>query len=126
MTILAEQARPLWHVMSTPDLVTQLATNENGLSNTEARARLELYGRNRLPQTPPATWWEIVLRQFMSPLIYILTIAAIVSAIAHPEDLTDAIFIAAVLVINAAIGGYQEGKAEQSSRALQKLLQIRA
>ena len=126
MTILAEQTKPLWHMISTPDLVTQLATSENGLSNAEARARLELYGRNRLPQKPPAAWWEIVLRQFMSPLIYILTIAAIVSAIAHPEDLTDAIFIAAVLIINAAIGGYQEGKAEQSSRALQKLLQIRA
>lgn len=126
MTISAKQKKPLWHVISTPDVVTELATGENGLSNAEARARLELYGRNRLPQKPPAAWWEIVLRQFMSPLIYILTIAAIVSAIAHPDDLTDAIFIAAVLVINAAIGGYQEGKAEQSGRALQKILQIRA
>ena len=126
MTTLAEQTKALWHMMSTLEILARLAASENGLTNAEAKARLELYGRNRLPQKPPGAWWEIVLRQFMSPLIYILTIAAIVSAIAHPEDLTDAIFIAAVLVINAVIGGYQEGKAEQSSRALQKLLQIRA
>jgi len=126
MTILAEKAKPQWHMVSTPDLVAQLATSENGLSNAEAIARLELHGRNSLPQKPTAAWWEIVLRQFMSPLIYILTIAAIVSAITHPEDLTDAFFIGAVLILNAIIGGYQEGKAEQSSRALQKLLQIQA
>ncbi|MFT5701355.1 MAG: Ca2+-transporting ATPase [Desulforhopalus sp.] len=126
MTTLAEQTKTLWHMMSTLEILARLATSENGLTNAEAKTRLELYGRNRLPQKPPGAWWEIVLRQFMSPLIYILIIAAIVSAIAHPEDLTDAIFIAAVLVINAAIGGYQEGKAEQSSRALHKLLQIRA
>ena len=126
MTTLTEQTKALWHVMSTLDLLARLSASENGLTKAEAMARLEVYGRNQLPQKPPAAWWEIVLRQFMSPLIYILTIAAIVSAIAHPEDLTDAIFIAAVLVINAAIGAYQEGKAEQSSRALKKLLQIRA
>ena len=126
MKTLTDQTKALWHVMSNLDLLARLSASENGLTNAEAKARLEIYGRNQLPQKPPAAWWEIVLRQFMSPLIYILIIAAIVSAFAHPEDLTDAIFIAAVLIVNAAIGGYQEGKAEQSSRALQKLLQIRA
>ena len=126
MKTLTDQTKALWHVMSNLDVLARLSASENGLTDAEAKARLEINGRNRLPQKPPAAWWEIVLRQFMSPLIYILIIAAIVSAIAHPEDLTDAIFIASVLVVNAAIGGYQEGKAEQSNRALQKLLQIRA
>ena len=96
---MTEQPKALWHMMSALELLTRLSASENGLTNAEAKARLELYGRNRLPQKPPGAWWEIVLRQFSSPLIYILTIAAVVSAIAHPEDLTDAFFIAAVLVI---------------------------
>jgi len=65
-----------------------------------------------------------VLRQFKSQLIYILGVAAVV-CIAIGE-FSDARLIAAVLVLNAAIGGYQEWRAEQSSRALQKLLRIRA
>jgi len=64
------------------------------------------------------------LRQFRSPLIYILGVAALVSiAIGEP---TDAAFIAAVLGLNALIGGYQEWRAEKSTQALQQLLQIRA
>ncbi len=49
---------------------------------------------------------EILLRQFQSPLIYILVAAAVVAVIAG--DVKDAGFIAAVLAINAVIGGYQE------------------
>ena len=64
------------------------------------------------------------MQQFRSPLIYILGIAAAVSvAIGEP---TDAGFIAAVLGLNAVIGGYQEWRAEKSTQALQQLLQIRA
>ena len=64
------------------------------------------------------------MRQFRSPLIYILGIAAAVSvAIGEP---TDAGFIAAVLGLNALIGGFQEWRAEKSTQALQQLLQIRA
>ncbi len=44
----------------------------------------------------------------------------------HPDNPTDALFILAVLLLNAAIGGFQEYKAERSSQALLRLLQIRA
>ncbi len=115
-----------WHALSPPDLLDRLVANESGLTSAEARARLERYGPNRLPQKPPPAWWQIALRQFKSPLIYILMLAAFVSLLIHPDDPVDAIFIAAVLVLNALIGGYQEWRAERSSRALQQLLQIRA
>lgn len=126
MSLSTKQATALWHTLPTPELLAQLAASEHGLTDSEARARLERYGPNQLPQKPPPAWWEIALRQFKSPLIYILIIAAIISLIIHPDDPTDAIFIAAVLVLNATIGGYQEWRAEKSSRALQQLLQIRA
>ncbi len=107
-----------------PALDQTLDVTSDGLTTSEAAKRLEEFGANELPRTAPPTWWHIVLRQFRSPLIYILGVAAVVSlAIGEP---TDAGFIAAVLALNALIGGYQEWRAEKSTRALQQLLQIRA
>jgi len=123
VALKTEQISP-WHALPLPDVFTKVEATESGLSENEAKARLEKFGPNELPHKPPPRWWEIVLRQFQNPLIYILGVAAVV-CIAIGE-FSDAGFIAAVLVLNAAIGGYQEWRAEKSSRALQKLLRIRA
>jgi Ca2+-transporting ATPase len=113
-----------WHALDLPSLERALDATPDGLSGAEAAARLARVGPNVLPHAPPPTWWQIALRQFHSPLIYILGVAAVVSvAIGEPVD---AAFIAAVLALNALIGGYQEWRAEKSTQALQKLLQIRA
>ncbi|PHS05381.1 MAG: ATPase [Blastopirellula sp.] len=113
-----------WHTLDLPSLEKELNATPRGLTGSEATERLEIAGPNTLPHTPPPAWWQITLRQFQSPLIYILGVAAIVSiAIGEP---TDAGFIAAVLCLNALIGGYQEWRAEKSTQALKQLLQIRA
>jgi len=113
-----------WHALDLPSLEQTLGATPGDLSESEAAARLEKFGPNVLPHAPPPAWWQIVLRQFRSPLIYILGVAAVVSvAIGEPVD---AAFIAAVLGLNALIGGYQEWRAEKSTQALQQLLQIRA
>jgi magnesium-transporting ATPase (P-type) len=118
------QIQAAWHAQSKAEVLAQLSAEEGGLSAARAEARLAEYGRNTLPRRPPPTVWQILLRQFQSPLIYILLAAAAVAVLSG--DLKDAGFIAAVLAINAGIGGYQEWRAEQSSRALQQLLHIRA
>ncbi len=64
------------------------------------------------------------MRQFRSPLIYILGVAAVVSLFIG--EFVDAGFIVGVLVVNALVGGVQEWRADRSTRALQKLLRIRA
>lgn len=115
---------PAWHALDSAETREALSAAETGLTSAEAEARLKSYGPNRLPEQPAPTLWEILLRQFHSPLIYILGIAAVVSLAIG--DVKDAGFIAAVLVLNALIGGYQEWRAEKSSRALQKFLKIRA
>ncbi|MGB2985760.1 MAG: HAD-IC family P-type ATPase [Phycisphaerae bacterium] len=115
---------PAWHAFDAAQTHQALSAAETGLSSEEAEARLKKHGPNRLPEQPAPTLWGILLRQFHSPLIYILGIAAVVSIAIG--DVKDAGFIAAVLVLNAVIGGYQEWRAEKSSRALQKFLKIRA
>jgi len=114
---------PAWHALSLSDVFTQIDSNENGLSAAEAARRRKQFGPNELPQRDQVTVAQIFLRQFQSPLIYILLIAAVVCVLI--QDYKDALFIAAVLLLNAVIGGYQEWQAEQSSRALQKMLRIR-
>jgi len=113
-----------WHTLELKDLFTELQTQDHGLEQRQATERLVKYGLNQLPEKPPRTWQDILVNQFRSPLVYVLGIAAGVSILLH--DLNDAAFIALVLLINATIGFYQEWRAEQSSYALQKLLQIRA
>ncbi|MFB2770935.1 cation-transporting P-type ATPase [Pelatocladus sp. BLCC-F211] len=108
-----------WHAISLERVLETVSSSWNGLTETEAKARLQRFGANRLPQQPAPGAWQILLRQFCSPLIYILGLAALVSAIIG--DVKDAGFIVAVVLINALIGGFQEWRAEKSSRALQQL-----
>jgi Ca2+-transporting ATPase len=119
-----EPPSAVWHTLAAAEVLAVLESREAGLTEAEAQFRLASVGPNLLPQQPPPTVWQIFLRQFRSPLIYLLLAATVVSLVIGHFD--DAVFIAAVLLINAVIGTIQEWKAEQSSRALQKLLRIRA
>jgi Ca2+-transporting ATPase len=113
-----------WFAMDLADVLDTLGTATGGLSDAEAASRLEEHGPNTLPRREPPGLLEIVLRQFKSPLIYLLGIAAGVSLVIG--EVKDAAFIMGVLLINAIIGTVQEARAERASQALQQLLRIRA
>jgi magnesium-transporting ATPase (P-type) len=113
-----------WHALRKAEVLELLATDHDGLTCDEARARLARCGANRLPTQPPPSAVEIALRQLKSPLIYVLLAAA--AAAAALGDLSDAAFIGVVLLLNSGIGGWQEWRAEQQSQSLQQLLRIRA
>jgi P-type Ca2+ transporter type 2C len=108
-----------FHTLALNHVFEALESSPRGLTSAEAGARLEQYGPNRLPQAKPASLLVIVLRQFRSPLIYLLLIAAVVSLILG--EYTDAVFIGAVLFLNSLIGTIQEYNAQKSAEALRKL-----
>lgn len=120
----AEASVAAWHATALDEVLARVGSTHRGLTQGEARARLTEIGPNVLPAAPAPGVWTIAARQLKSPLIYILLAAAIVSLALG--DFTDAGFIAVVLAINSVIGGWQEWNAERQSRALQKLLRIRA
>jgi calcium-translocating P-type ATPase len=91
-----------------------------GLTTREAEDRLARHGLNQLDDEPPTHPLRLLVNQFRSPLIYILLVAAAVTVAL--DELVDAAVIAAVLVLNAAIGFVQERKAEGAVRALRKLV----
>nr|WP_244658743.1 HAD-IC family P-type ATPase [Ciceribacter thiooxidans] len=100
---------------------TEISANirREGLTSQEVAAALEVHGANVLPVGKPPSFLKVLVMQFLSPLIYILMVAAVVSAFV--SEITDALFIAVVLVINGIIGAVQEYSAGQSANALRAL-----
>ncbi|MBO0726222.1 MAG: cation-transporting P-type ATPase [Blastocatellia bacterium] len=98
----------------------------HGLSNEAARARLRQYGQNALPERPPTPLWRRFVKQFQSPLIYILLFAlAADGAIWLSEGATglpiESIAIAVILALNAGLGVYQESKSEAALARLKEM-----
>jgi magnesium-transporting ATPase (P-type) len=109
-----------WHATNATEVVRQFETGERGLSTSDAARLLETHGPNELEDDPPPHPLVLVLRQFKSPLIYILLAATIITLLL--EEYLDAAVIAAVLALNAVIGFTQERKAEGAVRALMGLV----
>lgn len=118
------QKQCLWHTLPWDEALSKLSASSEGLPRAEAERRLRRFGENRLPETKSTTFFVVVLRQFRSPLIYILLVAAAISI--GIGELKDAAFILGVLALNAGIGSTQEWKAQRQSYALKKLLNIKA
>ena len=95
-----------------------------GLSSVEAAERLGRVGPNVLPRPRRPGLFLLFGRQFLSPLIYILLAAAGVSLLLG--EVTDAVFIFVVLIINAAIGTVQELSAQRAADALRDLVPTRS
>ena len=108
------------HALDAEGALRALASSPAGLAAEQARERLARFGPNALPRVRPPGIGAIFLRQFKSPLIYVLLAAGLVSLVLR--DWSDAGFIFAVLLVNAAIGTYQEHSAAQAAEALRSLV----
>ncbi|MDO8469890.1 MAG: HAD-IC family P-type ATPase [bacterium] len=113
-----------WYTMSVAELFQQLDTDERGLTAAEAARRLSLRGPNALPEPTVPGLPAIFLRQFLSPLIYILLAAAVVVSLMG--ETTDAVVIGLVLLFNAIVGTVQEGKAQHTLAALKRFVETSA
>lgn len=92
---------------------------KKGLSSEKANKALEKYGRNELKQEEKKPLIEKLKDQFLDPMIIILIIASILSA--FTGDKVEAVIIIAIVVVNAILSLYQEGRAEKAIAALQKM-----
>jgi Ca2+-transporting ATPase len=109
-----------WYQMTTDQVAASLNTDQaKGLADAEAGARLEQYGPNELVERDTRTPAQILIEQFTGFMTLILIGAAVVSLILG--DFLDAIVIMAIVVLNAALGFFQEYKAEQSIAALKRM-----
>lgn len=104
---------------TTLQVLERLHATPQGLLTTEAMEQLQKNGPNELPQGKKITLWQRIIAQFKDLMILILMAAAVVAAFAG--ELSDAIIILLVVVLNAAFGVFQETKAENAIDALQKM-----
>ncbi len=116
--------QPSWHALEANGVQQTLGVDSStGLSEEEVHARREKYGSNTLPDAAKRSFWAVILSQFQSPLIYLLFLASIAAYfLGHAGD---ALVILCVVLLNALIGSVQEGRAERSMKALQKLSELR-
>lgn len=110
----------MWFDKTYENVLLELGVNENtGLSEIEAKHRLEKYGENKLKSQKKKSLFQLFLSQINDVMIYILLGAATISA--FMKEYSDAVIILIVILINAIIGVVQESKAEKSLEALKKL-----
>jgi Ca2+-transporting ATPase len=99
---------------------------QRGLTEGEARARLERHGRNELAAEKPVPAWKKFLAQFADPLVILLLAATAISAalwlVERDAALPyEAIAILAVVLLNALMGHIQESRAEAAVAALRRM-----
>ena len=110
-----------WHATPVEETCAALeVVPSQGLDDDEAASRLAVHGPNRLAEKPPRPIWLKVLDQFRSVLIGILLGAALLAGLIG--DLKDAVVIACVVLLNAALGFFQEHRAENALAALKDML----
>lgn len=109
-----------WYQKSTEQVEQDLQTSrETGLALAEAEMRLQKEGPNKLAEAERTPLSQKLMAQMKDPLVLILIAAAAISAITQAG--IEALIIIAIVVLNAILSIYQEGKAEDSVAALQKM-----
>lgn len=110
----------MWFSKSQEDVLQELNVNPTlGLTTEEAQTRFQKYGENKLKGKPKKSLISLFFAQFKDMLIYVLLGAAVITLIIG--EYVDAIIILFVVILNAAIGVFQEYKAEKAIDALQQM-----
>ncbi|MEM2918748.1 MAG: calcium-translocating P-type ATPase, PMCA-type [Candidatus Altiarchaeota archaeon] len=113
-----------WHSLELYEVFSKLDSSENGLTEKEAKKRLENFGLNELKEAKKISPLEIFIGQFKSVVVWILIIATIISAFLG--EYIDAIVILVIIILIAVLGFIQEYRAEKSIEALRKLASLKA
>lgn len=110
-----------WYTQPVDSVLQALGSDpKNGLQAQEAAQRVTHYGTNELVKIPPIPWYVILFRQFTDTLILILLVAAAISA--SIGEITDAVTIMIIVVLNGILGFVQEYNAQKEIDALKSML----
>ncbi len=113
-----------WYEKTSEAVLAYLEASALGLTEHEAQRRIDYFGANEIPKQKAESYAVIFVRQFKSPLIYLLLGAA--AMVASMGEYVDGAIIAIVLLLNAIIGSVQEGRAVKTLNSLSKLVTTKA
>lgn len=112
------------YLQSSNEVLKELHTTSEGLSDSEADKRLAQDGKNKLAEANKVSLLARFFDQLKDPMVLVLMAAAVISGITAAyakESFADVIIIIAVIIINSILGVYQENKAEKAIEALQAI-----
>jgi magnesium-transporting ATPase (P-type) len=109
-----------WHARPPEEVLSEFGASDGGLSAENARLRLDRYGPNRLPSAQKTSALTSLLRQIRSPLMYALLASAALALMLG--EVADGLVVAAVVLLSALIGFFQELRAERAITALAELV----
>jgi len=103
-------------------VISGLNSSENGLTEIEAKERLEKYGPNEVARAR-RVWIQILVPQFTNPLILVLIGASILAGFVG--DVTSTVVIIAIVIVNGLMGFFQEHKSEKAIEKLREYITLR-
>jgi P-type Ca2+ transporter type 2C len=116
---------PAWHTLSIEDALQKQGVDAAaGLSQTEAETRLKKFGPNAFTVAQKDPGWRAFLRQYQDPMQILLLVAAI--ACLFIQQWGTALMLVVLTLFNALLALRQEGKAEESVAALQKMMIVKS
>lgn len=100
----------------------QLQTSEQGLTSEEAAARLRRDGPNTLPKKKRESIFRIFLRQLLNPIVLLLVVTVVVSFVVG--EVTDAIAIIFIIMLDLVLGTFQEWRAGKNADSLASIIKV--
>ncbi len=113
-----------WYQKELEKVLAELKTSLQGLSEEEARNRLQKFGPNELVEKKKKTPFQMFLEQFKDFMILVLIVAAVFSGFFG--ELADTIAIVVIVILNALVGFVQEYRAERAMEALREMAALNA
>ena len=109
-----------YHSFSPKEVLAKLEASQGGLSSAEANQRLKIHGHNKLREVPKPSAVIIFLRQFKSPIVWVLLLAMAIGLVVGEK--VDVAVISVIVILNAVLGFVQEFRAERAIDALKKMV----
>ena len=117
---------PAWQTLTVDEALRQEGSDAaHGLSAAEAASRLQKFGPNAFAQAKKAPGWLQFVRQYKDTMQIVLLVAGVISGVVV-QQWGSALMLVLLTVVNALLGMRQEGKAEASIAALQKMMIIQS
>ncbi len=108
------------HTIKLEEVYKKLNSRETGLTSDEATKRLEKYGKNILPRKKADSFFKIFCKELLDPIVLLLVVTVIFSFIVG--EITDAIAIIFIILVDLFLGTFQEWKAEKNADSLSNII----
>lgn len=113
----------MYHNKNIKEIIKELNTTEQGLTDEEVEKRKLIYGKNSLPKHKKDSALKIFFNEFKDPIVILLLVAIIASILVG--ETKDALAIGFIVLVDVIMGTYQENKANNTAEALRELVTVK-